>query len=47
MREADEITKIGDSQVAPPDCQAYNPAFDITPHGLIDGIITDQGVLTP
>ncbi len=47
MREDDEIKKIGGSQVAPPDCQVYNPAFDVTPHGLIDGIITDQGILTP
>ena len=46
-READEVKKIGGYPIAPPDSQAYNPAFDITPHELIDGIITDRGILTP
>jgi methylthioribose-1-phosphate isomerase len=30
-----------------PHVQVYNPAFDVTPAELIDGIITDAGVLRP
>ena len=30
--------------VAPPDTRAANPAFDVTPAELIDGIITERGV---
>lgn len=47
VRGADEVKKIGDYPIAPPDSQAYNPAFDITPHQLVSGIITDQGILKP
>ena len=25
--------------------RAWNPVFDVTPHGLIDAIVTEQGVL--
>ena len=27
--------------------RVYNPAFDVTPHGLITGIITQEGLLRP
>jgi methylthioribose-1-phosphate isomerase len=47
MRGDDEIKQIGGFQIAPQDCQAYNPAFDITPHELVSGIITDRGILKP
>ncbi len=30
---------------APKDVPAFNPAFDVTPHPLIAGIITEKGVL--
>jgi methylthioribose-1-phosphate isomerase len=30
---------------APPDCTAWNPAFDITPAALIDVIVTESGVV--
>jgi methylthioribose-1-phosphate isomerase len=33
--------------VAPPETDARNPAFDITPAELITGIVTDEGVLRP
>lgn len=36
-------TKVG---VAPPEINVWNPAFDITPYDLIDGIITEEGVFT-
>jgi methylthioribose-1-phosphate isomerase len=33
--------------VAPAGAEAWNPAFDVTPAGLISGFITDAGVLRP
>lgn len=47
MRGDDEIKRIGGFQIAPPASRVYNPAFDITPHELISGIITDRGILKP
>lgn len=38
-----ESAKVG---IAPPDVNVWNPAFDITPHELIDGIVTEKGVFT-
>lgn len=35
--------KVG---IAPPDIDVWNPAFDITPHEFIDGIVTEEGVFT-
>ncbi|SCU84970.1 LAFA_0D13124g1_1 [Lachancea sp. 'fantastica'] len=35
--------KVG---VAPVDVAVWNPAFDVTPHELIDGIVTEVGVYT-
>ncbi|SCU97644.1 LADA_0H07360g1_1 [Lachancea dasiensis] len=35
--------KVG---VAPVDMNVWNPAFDVTPHDLIDGIVTEVGVYT-
>lgn len=35
--------KVG---IAPPQIDVWNPAFDITPHDLIDGIVTEVGVFT-
>ncbi len=34
-------------QTAPTGMKVYNPAFDVTPHEFIDGIITEEGVLRP
>lgn len=33
--------------IAPPGTRAANPAFDVTPAELIDGIITDRGICVP
>lgn len=44
-RSPEEITKISGSLIAPDDIPVYNPAFDVTPHELITGIITEKGVL--
>lgn len=32
--------------IAPPTINVWNPAFDITPHEFIDGIVTEKGVFT-
>jgi methylthioribose-1-phosphate isomerase len=39
QRSADEIAHC-------PGAQVYNPAFDVTPHELITGYITERGILT-
>ena len=46
-RRPDEVTHIGDIPTAPEGIAVWNPAFDITPHGLITAIITEAGVLRP
>lgn len=46
-READEIRAYKGIYLAPKDIPVYNPAFDVTPHELITGIITEKGVLNP
>jgi methylthioribose-1-phosphate isomerase len=46
-RSAKEVTHVAGSQVAPEGARVWNPAFDVTPHDLIAGIITERGVLRP
>jgi methylthioribose-1-phosphate isomerase len=46
-RDPREITHIGDRQIAPSGIQVTNPAFDVTPRGLITAIITERGVARP
>ncbi len=43
-REVAEVFGVG---LAPKGVRIYNPAFDVTPHHLIKGIITDRGVIYP
>jgi methylthioribose-1-phosphate isomerase len=46
MRQADEVTSIlFKKDIAPKRARVLNPAFDITPHQLITGIITDEGLI--
>ncbi|MFZ5878552.1 MAG: S-methyl-5-thioribose-1-phosphate isomerase, partial [Chloroflexota bacterium] len=33
--------------VAPKQARARNPAFDVTPHALLTGIVTENGVACP
>jgi methylthioribose-1-phosphate isomerase len=47
QRHADEVRFAGGGAVAPADATVRNPAFDVTPSGLITGIITDAGVHPP
>jgi methylthioribose-1-phosphate isomerase len=43
-RNSREVTHVGGSQVAPEGASVWNPAFDVTPHQLIAGIITEKGI---
>lgn len=46
-RSAREVAAFGGQQVAPDGTQAYNPAFDVTPAGLITALVTEHGVIQP
>ncbi len=46
-RDAREVTHIGGVRIAPQGVEVYNPAFDVTPHRYVTGIITEKGVLYP
>ena len=43
-RSAREVTHVGGAQLAPEGAHVWNPAFDVTPHHLIAGIITERGI---
>jgi len=47
QRKATEVTGIGDKRTAPEGIDVINPAFDMTPPELINGIITEKGVAKP
>jgi methylthioribose-1-phosphate isomerase len=46
-RNAREVTHIGGSQLTPDGALIRNPAFDVTPHEFIAGIITERGIFRP
>ena len=46
-RSPDEVTVIAGRRVAPEGVGVANPAFDVTPHRLIDAIVTERGVARP
>ena len=43
-RHAREVTHLGGTQLTPEGARVRNPAFDVTPHHLNAGIITERGV---
>ena len=46
LREEDEIrTKFYEKPMAPIGVKCFNPAFDVTDHELIAGIITEKGIV--
>ena len=47
QRAAEEITRIAGVPVAPDGVRVFNPAFDVTPAGLVTAIITERGVFEP
>src|SRR5262249_43176425 len=46
-RDPREVTHGFGRQTAPEGVEVYNPAFDVTPAGLIAGIITEKGIIRP
>ena len=44
-REPSEITHLGGKRMAPDGIEVKNPAFDITPHRLVEAIITEKGIV--
>jgi methylthioribose-1-phosphate isomerase len=46
-RDRREISHIGSSRLIPEGAHIRNPAFDITPHRYIAGIITEKGIFRP
>ncbi len=45
-RDPDEVTFFGERRTGPVDIKVRNPAFDVTPHSLITGFITDMGIIS-
>jgi methylthioribose-1-phosphate isomerase len=39
-----EVAKVGETEILPDGVPVRHPAFDVTPHDLIAGIITEMGV---
>jgi len=46
-RSHEEVTHINGKIICAPDVKVINPGFDVTPHELIAGIITEKGILRP
>jgi methylthioribose-1-phosphate isomerase len=44
-RRADEVTHVGGYPTAPAGVKVRNPAFDVTPHDLVTGFITERGMV--
>ena len=44
-RSQKEVTHINDTLIAPDGTVAFNPAFDVTPAGLVTALITEKGVV--
>jgi len=45
-RSPDEVRTVCGVRVVPEDAPVRNPAFDVTPHELVCGIVTERGILT-
>jgi methylthioribose-1-phosphate isomerase len=43
-RNAKEVTHMGPARLTPEAAKVRNPAFDVTPHKYIAGIITERGI---
>ena len=43
-RNAKEVTHVAGTQLAATGALIWNPAFDVTPHHFISGIITERGI---
>ncbi|MCK5581715.1 MAG: S-methyl-5-thioribose-1-phosphate isomerase, partial [Candidatus Omnitrophica bacterium] len=46
-RNKDEVINFRNTKTAPDKVKVFNPAFDVTDHKLITGIVTEYGVIKP
>ena len=46
-RNSDEVTSCMGKRIAPEGVEVYNFSFDVTPHELITGIVTNRGIIYP
>ncbi len=46
-RDPREVTELGGVRIAPQGAHAANPAFDVTPHRYLTGIVTENGIAYP
>jgi methylthioribose-1-phosphate isomerase len=46
-RGAEEVLAFGGVRVAPAGTPVLNPAFDVTPAGLVSALVTERGVASP
>ncbi len=46
-RDGKEVSHIFGKALAPKGMKVFNPAFDVTDHGLVTAIITELGVINP
>ena len=46
-RGAEEIRRLGNTEIGPPGVHVINPAFDITPARYVSAIITEKGIVKP
>ena len=44
-RGSRELTEFQGKAIAPVGVEGWNPVFDVTPHGLIDAIVCERGVI--
>ncbi|KND61184.1 Methylthioribose-1-phosphate isomerase [Candidatus Burkholderia verschuerenii] len=44
-RRDTEVTHLAGQRIAPQGIKARNPAFDVTPHALVTGFITERGIV--
>ncbi len=46
-RDPEEVSCFAGVRTAPEGVPVWNPAFDVTPHQLLTGIITEKGIIYP
>jgi methylthioribose-1-phosphate isomerase len=46
-RPAEEVTRVRGQPIGPEGVNVANPAFDVTPHRYVTGIITERGIVYP
>lgn len=44
QRDPQEVRKVYGKQIAPRNVKVHNPAFDVTPNGLVCALVTERGI---